>query len=59
MELTLNKLKEKELKCDTEKSLFGQTELEYLGFWVIHNGVKPMNKKIEAIKNMVPTTSQK
>ena len=29
---------------------FGPTEMEYLGFWVTHNGVKPINKKAEAIK---------
>ena len=29
---TLNKLKEKGLKCNIEKSFFGQTEMEYLCF---------------------------
>ena len=33
--------------------------MEYLGFWVIRNGVKPMNKKLEAIKSMVPPNPQK
>ena len=31
LELTLNKLKEKGLKCNIEKYFFGQTEMEYLG----------------------------
>ena len=44
MELTLNKLKESELKCNIEKSFCGKTENEYLGFWVIRNGVKPIDK---------------
>ena len=30
LELTLNKLKEEGLKCNTEKSLFGHTKMEYL-----------------------------
>ena len=30
LELTLNKLKGKVLKCNIEKSFFGQTEIEYL-----------------------------
>ena len=34
IELTLNKLKEKVLKCNIEKLFFGLTEMEYLGFWV-------------------------
>ena len=32
LELTLNKLKEKGLKCNIEKSFFGKTEMEYLDF---------------------------
>ena len=31
LEWTLNKMKEKGLKYNTEKSLFGKTEMEYLG----------------------------
>ena len=33
--------------------------MEYLGLWENRDGVKRMNKKIEAIPNMVPPTSQK
>ena len=40
LELTLNKLKGEGLKCNIEKSFFRKTEIEYLGFWVTHNGVK-------------------
>ena len=46
LESTLNKLKEKGLKCNIEKYFFGQTEMEYLGFWVTCDGVKPINRKI-------------
>ena len=53
----LNKLKEKGLKCNIEMFFFGQTEMEYLSFWVTRNGVKPINRKIEAITNMAPPTS--
>ena len=45
MELTRNKLKGKGIKCNIEKSLFGQTEMKCLVFWVTRNGVKYMNKK--------------
>ena len=41
LELTVNKLKEKLFECNIEKSFFGQTEIEYLGFWVTHDGVNP------------------
>ena len=32
--------------------------MEYLGFGVTRDGVKPMNRKIEAITNMKPPTSR-
>ena len=59
LELTRNKLKGKGIKCNIEKSLFGRTKMECLVFWVKRNGVKYKNKKIEAIANMKPPTSQK
>ena len=44
LELTLNKLKEIGLKYNIEKSLFRQTKMEYIGFWVTLDGLKPINK---------------
>ena len=46
LELMLNKLKGKGLKCNIEKYFFGETEMEYLGFWVTRDDVKPINRKI-------------
>ena len=43
LELTLNKLKVKGLKCNIENSFFGKTEMEYFGFWVTRNSIKPIN----------------
>ena len=45
LELIINKLKGKVLKCNIEKSFFGQTEMEYLCFGVTHDSVKPINNK--------------
>ena len=39
LEFTMNKLKGKELKCNIKK-FFGQTKMDYLGFWVTRDGVK-------------------
>ena len=50
-------MKIKVLTCNIENSLFGKTEMEYLGFWVARNDVKPINRQIEAITNMEPPTS--
>ena len=33
--------------------------MEYLVFWVISYRIKPIDKKIEAMTNMAPTTYQK
>ena len=33
--------------------------MQYLGFWVTHNGVKTTTRKIEAITSMNPPTPQK
>ena len=59
LELTLNKLKKKGFKCNIEESFFVQTKMEYLGFWVTRDGVKPTNKNIEAITNIKPHTYRK
>ena len=59
LELTFNKLKVKGLKCNTEKSFFGQTKMEYLGFWVTCDGIKPIDINTKSITNMAPPTSQK
>ena len=58
MELTINKLKERGLKYNIKRSLFGQPELESLGFWVTLDGVNPINNHISN-KNMNPSTSGK
>ena len=52
-------MKVKGHKCNTEKSFFGQTKMEYFGFWVTLNGVKPIKRKIEETTNMSPPTCQK
>ena len=57
LELTLNKLKLKGLKCDIENSFFGMTKMGYLGFRAANNVVNPINIKIESITNMNLPTS--
>ena len=54
----INLLIQPKFNVTLKKSLFGKTESEYLGFWVTCDGVKPINRKIEAITNMNPPTSQ-
>ena len=53
----LNKQKEKGIKYNIENSFLKKTEMEYLDLWVTHDGVKPINKRLETLTNMKPTTS--
>ena len=39
-------MKESVLKCDIEDYFFGENEMEYLGFWVTRNGIRPLDKNI-------------
>ena len=41
-ELTLQNIKDNGLKCNTEKSLFGQAGMEYIGVWVTRNVIRPI-----------------
>ena len=41
------------------RTFFGKSEKEYLSFWVTCDGVKPTKRKIVAITNIAPPTSQK
>src|SRR5210317_1941473 len=41
------------------KSKLVRTELEYLGYWITRNGIKPLNKKVEAINNLAAPKTRK
>ena len=43
--LSLNEVKYSGIKYNIENDFFGQTEMEYLGFWVTHKGVIPLKRK--------------
>ena len=40
------------LKCKIDKSFFCQPEIEYLGYTITKEGVKPQPKKVQAILDM-------
>ena len=43
LELNLNKLKDTGLKSKNVKFFLGKIRMEYLGFWITHNGIKPIS----------------
>ena len=47
------------LKIYIQKSFFGHSATEYLGYWITCNSISPMPKKVEAILNLTPPTNQK
>ena len=55
----IQRIKDNRLKWNIKKSFFGETEMEYLGFWVTRTGIRPINKKLEAIVNMKPSKNTK
>ncbi len=42
------------LKVNAKKSFFGKAELKYLGYWITRDGIQPISKKVEVIKNLAP-----
>jgi hypothetical protein len=54
LDKVLQRLGEAGLQVNCEKSFFGKHETEYLGFWITRNGVRPVTKKVEALKQLKP-----
>ena len=52
LEAVLMRIQEAGLKVNATKSFFARGELEYLGYWITRDGIKPMPKKIEAIQKI-------
>ena len=59
LDKVLQRLAEAGLKVNAEKSFFGRPECEYLGYWVTQDGIKPLDKKVEAIHNLKPPKTTK
>ena len=53
------RLREAGLKVNVRKSFFGRSELEYLGYWITRDGIQPISKKVEAIKNISTPTNKR
>ncbi len=52
LEKVLWQLQHNGLKVNATKSFLGREELEYLGYWISLEGIKPLSKKVEAINNL-------
>jgi len=58
LEQVLKRLQDAGLKVNASKSFFAREELEYLGYWITQEGIKPLSKKVEAINNIAPPTTR-
>ena len=48
LEIVMKRLAKTGLKCKIDKCLFGQPEIDYLGYVITKEGVKPQPKKVQA-----------
>jgi hypothetical protein len=53
------RLQDARLKVNARKSLFCATEIEYLGYVLSQDGIKPQKKKVHAILALMPPRSVK
>ena len=56
LEKVLLRLAEARFKVNSDKSYYGLTETEYLGFWIGNKGVIPIKYIVEAINSIYVTT---
>ena len=59
LEIVLTRLQAAGLKINASKSFFGRTNLEYLGYNISREGIRPSQKKVEAILQIKPPTTRK
>jgi transposase InsO family protein len=59
LDQVLNRISRVGLKINALKSFFGKTEIEYLGFWITRTGIRPLIKKVEAMRNIAPPKTKK
>ena len=59
LEQVLNRLSEAGLKINAVKSFFCRTNLEYLGYNISREGIRPNQKKVDAIQQIKSPTTRK
>ena len=59
LERILVRLSQAGLKVNAKKSFFGRSALEYLGYWITRDGIKPMKNKVEAMMNIAEPKTRK
>jgi len=52
LDVLLSRLQKLGLKVNAQKSVFCMDQIEYLGFYITQDGIKPMDKKVRAILDL-------
>ena len=59
LEIVLKRLRSANLKVNVEKSNFCTSSIEYLGYLITRDGIKPTPKKVQAILDLEPPKTRK
>ena len=59
VELVLQRLTDAGFAVNLCKSSFAVNEIDYLGYWIMHCGIQPQPKKVEAIMRLTPPTTKR
>ena len=59
LDTVMKRLHNAGLKCKIDKCMFAQPEIEYLGYIITKDGIKPNPKKIQAIVNLQRPSTKK
>jgi hypothetical protein len=59
LERVFTRLRNGGLKVNAKKSFFARSELEYLGYWITRNGIKPLAGKVDAMLRIKEPSNRK
>jgi hypothetical protein len=59
LEMVLARLSTAGMRVNISKSKFFAEQIEYLGYWIIRQGIQPMRNKVEAILNIKAPKTRK
>ena len=59
LQVVLYRLRRVRLKVNVEKSSFFSPEIEFLGYMLTKDGIKPVQKKVQAVLDLQPPTTLK
>ena len=59
LQMVFEKLAKNNMALSLDKCIFGKPEVEYLGYVVNKQGIRPLPRKLDALKNFKHPQSQK